>query len=73
MKTFELTDTTLKAWNTARNARPVYINFAASRMSNAVRPNTLVEFTDFRGRKFSVPVKSRKQMLKTMEIGRAHV
>ena len=66
MKTFELTDSTLKAWNTARNEKPVFINFAATRMSNAVKPNTLVQFTDFRGRKFSVPVKNRPEMLRTM-------
>ena len=52
--------------NTARNEKPVYINFSATRMSNAVKPNTLVQFTDFRGRKFNVPVKNRPEMLKTM-------
>ena len=66
MKTFELTDKTMKAWNTARNEKPVYINFSATRMSNAVKPNTLVQFTDFRGRKYSVPVKNRPEMLKVM-------
>ena len=66
MKTFELTDSTLKAWNTARNEKPVFINFAATRMSNAVKPNTLVQFTDFRGRKYNVPVKNRPEMLRTM-------
>lgn len=52
--------------NTARNEKPVYLNFSATRMSNAVKPNTLVQFTDFRGRKFNVPVKNRPEMLKTM-------
>ena len=52
--------------NTARNEKPVFIQFAATRMSNAVKPNTLVEFTDFMGRKYRVPVKNRPEMLRTM-------
>ena len=48
------------------NERPIYINFAASKMSNAVKPNTVVEFTDFMGRKYRVPVKNRPEMLRTM-------
>ena len=52
--------------NTARNEKPVYINFSASKMSQAVKPNTLVQFTDFMGRKFNVPVKNRPEMLRTM-------
>jgi len=52
--------------NTARNEKPVYINFSATKMSNAVKPNTLVQFTDFMGRKFNVPVKNRPEMLRTM-------
>ena len=52
--------------NTARNEKPVFIQFAATKMSNAVKPNTLVEFTDFMGRKYRVPVKNRPEMLKTM-------
>lgn len=52
--------------NTARNEKPVYLNFSATKMSNAVKPNTLVQFTDFRGRKFNVPVKNRPEMLRTM-------
>lgn len=53
-------------YNTGRNEKPVYINFSATKMSNAVKPNTLVQFTDFRGRKFNVPVKNRPEMLRTM-------
>jgi hypothetical protein len=52
--------------NTARNEKPVYINFSATKMSNAVKPNTLVQFTDFMGRKYNVPVKNRPEMLRTM-------
>ncbi len=52
--------------NTARNEKPVFIQFAASRMSNAVKPNTLVQFTDFMGRKYNVPVKNKPEMLRTM-------
>ena len=54
------------AYNTARNERPVFINFSATKMSNAVKPNTIVEFTDFMGRKHKVACKNRPEMLKAM-------
>ena len=67
MKTFELTDTTLKAWNTARNEKPVYINFAATKLSNAVKPNSIVEFTDFMGRKHKVVCRNKPEIKKAMD------
>lgn len=67
MKTFELSQTTLNAWNTARNEKPVYMNFAASKISQAVKPNTIVEFTDFTGRKHKVVCRNKPEMLKAMK------
>ena len=46
--------------------RPIYLNFAASKMSNAVKPNTIVEFTDFRGKKHKVAVRNNTEMKKAM-------
>ena len=48
------------------NDRPIYINFAASKMSNAVKPNTVVEFTDFMGRKHKVACRHNGDMKKAM-------
>jgi len=55
------------AYNTARNERPVYINFSATKLSNAVKPNTIVEFTDFMGRKHKVVCRNKPEMRKAME------
>ena len=48
------------------NERPIYLNFAASKMSNAVKPNTVVEFTDFMGRKHKVACRHNGDMKKAM-------
>ena len=66
MKTFELSENTLKAWSTARNEKPVYINFSATKLSNAVKPNTIVEFTDFLGKKHKVACRNNSEMKKAM-------
>ena len=55
------------AYNTARNERPVYINFSATKLSNAVKPNTIVEFTDFMGKKHKVVCRNKPEMRKAME------
>jgi hypothetical protein len=55
------------AYNTSRNEKPQYINFSASKMSQAVKPNTLVEFTDFMGRKHKVAVRNKPEMLRAMK------
>ncbi len=55
------------AYNTARNERPVYINFSATKLSSAVKPNTIVEFTDFMGRKHKVVCRNKPEMLKAMQ------
>ncbi len=48
------------------NERPIYLTFAASKMSNAVKPNTVVEFTDFMGRRHKVAVRNNTEMKKAM-------
>ena len=55
------------AYNTARNEKPVYMNFAASKISQAVKPNTIVEFTDYMGRKHKVICRNKPEMLKAMQ------
>jgi len=55
------------AYNTARNERPVYINFSATKLSNAVKPNTIVEFTDFMGKKHKVVCRNKPEMKKACE------
>jgi len=55
------------AYNTSRNERPQYRNFAASKMSQSVKPNTLVEFTDFMGRKHKVAVRNNTELKKQMK------
>jgi hypothetical protein len=48
------------------NERPVYLTFAASKMSNSVKPNTLVEFKDFMGRTHKVACRNNTEMKKAM-------
>ena len=47
------------AYNTARNERPVYINMAATKMSNAVKPNSIVIFKDFLGKSHKVVCRNK--------------
>jgi hypothetical protein len=54
------------AFNTARNEKPVYLNFAASKMSQAVKPNSIVEFKDFMGRSHKVVCKNNTEIKKAM-------
>lgn len=46
--------------------RTVYLTFAASKLSNAVKPNTVVEFKDFMGRTHKVAVRNNTEMKKAM-------
>ena len=55
------------AYNTARNARPVYINMAASKMSNSVNPNSIVIFKDFMGRTHKVVCRNKPEIKKACE------
>ena len=54
------------AFNTARNEKPVYLNFAASKMSQAVKPNSIVEFKDFMGRTHKVVCRNTPEIKKAM-------
>lgn len=62
--TNEFTDV---AYNTARNARPVYVNFSASKMSNSVNPNSIVIFKDFMGRTHKVVCRNKPEIKKACE------
>ena len=62
--TNEFTD---KAYNTARNERPVYVNFSASKMSNAVKPNSIVMFKDWMGRQHKVVCRNKPEIKKACE------
>ena len=64
--TNEFNQFTETAYNTGRNEKPVYKNFAASKMSQAVKPQSIVEFTDFMGRKHRVAVKNNTELKKQM-------
>ena len=66
-KTNELSEKNQMYWSTARNEKPVYKNFAASKMSSAVKPNSIVEFTDFMGRKHIVAVRNNTELKKQMK------
>ena len=55
------------AYNTARNARPVYINMAATKMSNSVNPNSIVIFKDFMGRTHKVVCRNKPEIKKACE------
>lgn len=66
-KTNELSEKNQMYWSTARNEKPVYKNFAASKMSSAVKPNSIVEFTDFMGRKHKVSVRNNSELKKQMK------
>ena len=55
------------AYNTARNERPVYINMAASKMSNSVNPNSIVIFKDFMGRTHKVVCRNKPEIKKACE------
>ena len=55
------------AYNTARNERPVYVNMAAAKMSNAVKPNSIVIFKDFLGKSHKVVCRNKPEIKKACE------
>ena len=55
------------AYNTARNERPVYINMAATKMSNSINPNSIVIFKDFMGRTHKVICRNKPEIKKACE------
>ena len=65
--TNEFNQFTETAYNTSRNERPQYKNFAASKMSQCVKPNSIVEFTDFMGRKHKVAVRNNSELKRQMK------
>jgi hypothetical protein len=65
--TNEFNQFTETAFNTSRNERPIYRNFASSKMSNSVKPKSMVEFTDFMGRKHIVAVRNNTELKKQMK------
>jgi hypothetical protein len=54
------------AYNTARNEKPVFVNFAASKMSQAVKPNSIVEFKDFMGKTHKTICRNNSEIKKAM-------
>jgi hypothetical protein len=65
--TNEFNQFTETAYNTSRNERPIYKNFAASKLSSAVKPQSMVEFTDFMGRTHKVAVRNNTELKKQMK------
>ena len=65
--TNEFNQFTEVSYNTSRNERPIYKNFSASKMSQCVKPNSLVEFTDFMGRTHKVSVRNNTELKKQMK------
>ena len=65
--TNEFNQFTEVSYNTSRNERPIYKNFSASKMSNSVKPQSMVEFTDFMGRKHKVAVRNNTELKKQMK------
>lgn len=55
------------AYKTARNERPVYVNFSASKMSNLVKPNSIVMFKDWMGRSHKVVCRNKPEIKKACE------
>ena len=65
--TNEFNQFTEVSYNTNRNERPIYRNFASSKMSNSVKPKSMVEFTDFMGRTHIVAVRNNTELKKQMK------
>jgi len=65
--TNEFNQYTEVAYNTSRNERPIYKNFSASKMSQCVKPQSMVEFTDFMGRVHKVSVRNNTELKKQMK------
>lgn len=46
--------------------KPIYINFAASKISDRVKPNTYVEYKSWNGKVYRVAVRNNTEMRKVM-------
>lgn len=73
MTYFASTQATIQFRETRNNSRKhnsepvIYKRFAASKISNHVKPMTVVEFTDLLGRKHRIPVRNKTQMREAQE------
>jgi hypothetical protein len=56
-----------EVYNVSRNEKPIYRNFASSKLSNSVKPNSIVEFKDFMGRTHLVQCKNNTEVKKQMK------
>ena len=65
--TNEFNQFTEVSYNTSRNERPIYKNFAPSKLSNSVKPQSIVEFKDFMGRTHKVAVRNNTELKKQMK------
>ena len=66
-KTNEFNQYTEVAYNTSRNEKPQYKNFAGSKFNIPTKPNSIVEFKDFMGRIHKVVCKNNTEVKKQMK------
>jgi hypothetical protein len=66
-KTNEFNQYTEVAYNTSRNEKPQYKNFAGSKFNIPTKPNSVVEFKDFMGRTHLVQCKNNTEVKKQMK------
>ena len=66
-KTNEFNQYTEVAYNTSRNEKPQYRNFAGSKFNIPTKPNSIVEFKDFMGRTHLVQCKNNTEVKKQMK------
>lgn len=65
--TNEFNQYTEVAYNTSRNEKPQYKNFSASKFNIPTKPNSMVEFIDFMGRKHLVQCRNNTEVKKQMK------
>jgi hypothetical protein len=65
--TNEFNQFTELSYNTSRNEKPQYKNFAGSKFNIPTKPNSVVEFIDFMGRKHLVQCKNNTEVKKQMK------
>lgn len=65
--TNEFNQYTEVAYNTSRNEKPQYKNFAGSKFNIPTKPNSIVEFKDFMGRTHKVVCKNNTEVKKQMK------
>jgi hypothetical protein len=65
--TNEFNQFTELSYNTSRNEKPQYRNFAGSKFNIPTKPNSVVEFKDFMGRTHLVQCKNNTEVKKQMK------